>query len=114
MDTTSPTKITIFKNIRETSTPFHRNVEFVLDRIRNGASKNLVKQIRKQKDKAQRNELKKDLPAVCFSGTFTKRTDSSIQEHSGFICLDFDGYTKQKDLVSDKERLSKDRYVSNE
>tara|TARA_R110000824_G_scaffold28206_5_gene95061 strand:- start:13435 stop:15861 length:2427 start_codon:yes stop_codon:yes gene_type:complete len=111
MDTTSPTKITIFKNIRETSTPFHRNVEFVLDRIRNGASKNLVKQIRKQKDKAQRNELKKDLPAVCFSGTFTKRTDSSIQEHSGFICLDFDGYTKQKDLVSDKERLSKDRYV---
>ena len=111
IDTTSPTEITIFKNIRETSTPFHRRVEFVLDRIRNGASKNLVKQIRKQKDKAQRNELKKELPAVCFSGKFTKRADSSIQEHSGFICLDFDGYAKQKDLVSDKERLSKDRYV---
>ena len=111
MDTTQPSEITIFKNIRETSTPFHRQVGFVLDRIRNGSSKTLVKRIRTQKDKAKRNELKKDLPAVCFSGTFPKRKDSSIIEHSGFICLDFDGYTKQKDLVADKERLSKDRYV---
>ena len=111
METTHNNEITIFKNIRETSTPFHRSVGFVLDRIRNGASKNLVKQIRKEKDKSQRNELKKELPAVCFSGKFTKRMDGSIQGHSGFICLDFDGYTKQKDLVSDKERLSKDRYV---
>tara|TARA_R110000803_G_scaffold44347_2_gene93935 strand:+ start:3053 stop:5359 length:2307 start_codon:yes stop_codon:yes gene_type:complete len=71
----------------------------------------LVKKIRKEKEKSTRNELKKDLPAICFSGKFVKRTDNSLQQHSGFICLDFDGYTKQKDLVSDKEKLSKDRYV---
>ena len=111
MDTTQSSEITIFKNIRETSTPFHRHVGFVLDRIRNGASKTLVKKIRKEKEKSTRNELKKDLPAICFSGKFVKRTDNSLQQHSGFICLDFDGYTKQKDLVSDKEKLSKDRYV---
>tara|TARA_R110002074_G_scaffold130705_2_gene272582 strand:- start:16932 stop:19358 length:2427 start_codon:yes stop_codon:yes gene_type:complete len=111
MDTTPIPQITIFRNIRETSAPFHRSVGFVLDRIRNGASKTLVKRIRRQKDKSQRNELKKELPAVCFSGTFTKRTDGSIQSHSGFLCLDFDGYSKQKDLVADKDRLSKDRYV---
>jgi len=111
MDTTQSPKITIFKNIRETQTPFHRPMDVVLDRIRNGASKTLVKKIRQEKDKSSRNELKKDLPAICFSGKFVKRTDSSLQEHSGFICLDFDGYTKNKDLVSDKEKLSKDRYV---
>lgn len=111
METTRPPEITIFKNIRETSTPFHRQVGFVIDRIRNGASKNLVKQIRQEKDKDKRQELKKELPAVCFSGKFTKRTDNSIQAHSGYVCLDFDGYTKNKDLVGDKERLSKDRYV---
>ena len=98
MDKTQPNNITIFKNIRETSTPFHRHVGFVLDRIKNGASKVLVKKIRQEKDKSRRNELKKDLPAICFSGRFVKRTDSSIKEHSGFICLDFDGYTKQRVL----------------
>jgi|TARA_R110000851_G_scaffold91613_1_gene199944 hypothetical protein len=111
MDTTKYPKITIFKNIRETQTPFHRPMGVVLDRIKNGASKTLVKKIRQEKNKTSRNELKKDLPAICFSGKFVKRTDSSLQEHSGFICLDFDGYTKHKDLVSDKEKLSKDRYV---
>ena len=55
--------------------------------------------------------MKKMLPAICFSGTFNKRNDASLLEHSGIICLDFDGYEKQKDLLSDKESLSKDKYV---
>ena len=95
--------ITIFKNIRETSTPFYRNIDVVLNRIKEGASKELVKKIRQEKDKTHRNEIKQDLPAVCFSGTFNKRNDSSLVEHSGFICLDFDGYKKQKILLGDKE-----------
>ena len=66
-------QITIFQNIRETSTPFFRNLEVVLDRIKDGASKDLVKQIRKEKNKTERNEIKKQLPAICFSGTFNKR-----------------------------------------
>ena len=103
--------ITIFKNIRETATPFYREVSVVLDRIQEGSSKELVKKIRLEKDKAIRNELKKDLPAICFSGKFNKRNDDSIVEHSGIICLDFDGYKKQKDLLSDKEQISKSKHV---
>ena len=95
--------ITIFKNIRETSTPFFREVSLVLDRIRDGASKDIVKKIRQEKNKTERNEIKKSLPAICFSGLFNKRADSSITEHSGLICLDFDGYVKQKDLLEDKK-----------
>ena len=103
--------ITIFQNIKDTDTPFHRDINAIILRIRDGASKDLVKQIRHEKNKSERNEIKKLLPAICFSGTFKKRNDNALLEHSGIICLDFDGYEKQKDLLHDKETLSKNKYV---
>ena len=103
--------ITIFQNIKDTDTPFHRDVNIIFDRIREGASKDIVKQIRQEKNKSERNELKKMLPAICFSGSFKKRNDNALLEHSGLMCLDFDGYEKQKDLLHDKETLSKNKYV---
>ena len=104
-------EITIFKDIKDTSQPFYRDVVVILNRIREGSSKDLVKKIRSEKDKTQRNRLKQSLPAVCFSGKFTKRNDSSLVEHSGIICLDFDGYKTNKDMLQEKERLSKDKSV---
>ena len=103
--------ITIFQNIKETATPFYRDVRVILERIKEGATKDLVKKIRAEKRKPERNELKKLLPAICFSGTFNKRADSALIEHSGLICLDFDGYQKQKELLQDKENLCKNKYV---
>ena len=103
--------ITIFQNIKETSTPFYRDVRVILERTKEGATKELVKKIRAEKRKPERNELKKQLPAICFSGTFNKRADSALIEHSGLICLDFDGYQKQKELLQDKENLCKNKYV---
>lgn len=105
------TQVTIFKNIRETDTPFFRDVNKILERIKDGATKDVVKRIRAEKDKAQRNEIKKLLPAICFSGTFTKRADNALIDHSGLICLDFDGYAKQKELLQDKENFTKSKYV---
>ena len=105
--------ITIFQNIRDTDTPFFRDVFLILDRIKDGAgaTKDLVKKIRLEKNKTERNEMKKRLPAICFSGTFNKRSDASLIQHSGLICLDFDGYAKQKELLQDKENLSRNKYV---
>ncbi len=103
--------VTIFKNIKETSTPFHRDAAVILARIKEGASKDLVKKIRAEKRKAERNELKKSLPAICFSGVFNKRSDASLIEHSGLICLDFDGYEKQADMLQDKQKLSESKFV---
>jgi len=105
------TQITIFKNIKETETPFFKEVSFILKRIKEGKSKNLIKEIRKEKDKTARNELKKNLPAICFSGQFNKRSDSSLLEHSGIMCLDFDGYKKQKDMLQDKEMFINNKFV---
>jgi hypothetical protein len=104
-------QVTIFQNIKETSMPFHRNIGLILERIKSGSSKDLVKKIRAEKRKPERQELKKQLPAICFSGKFKKRSDASIEEHSGLICLDFDGYQGQKELLQDKENLSKNKYV---
>ena len=105
--------VTIFQNIRDTDTPFYRDVNVILERIKDGAgaTKDIVKRIRQEKDKSERNEIKKQLPAICFSGKFTKREDTALSEHSGLICLDFDGYQKQKELLQDKETLSKNKYV---
>jgi|TARA_R110002111_G_scaffold5351_10_gene26552 hypothetical protein len=104
-------EITIFKDIKDTSQPFYRNVNMVLERIEQGNSKEIVKKIRSTKNKEERNELKKQLPAICFSGKFTKRNDASLTEHSGLICLDFDGYNTSKDLLQEKEKITKDKYV---
>ena len=106
-----PQVVTIFKNIRETETKFFKDVTYILQRIKDGKSKELVKNIRGEKNKNIRNELKKELPAVCFSGQFNKRADSSIVEHSGLICLDFDGYEKKKDLLEDKENFQNNKFV---
>lgn len=103
--------VTIFSNIKETSTPFHRDVKVVFDRIQTGKYADLIKQIRKEKDKTQRNEFKKGLPAICFSGTFQKRADDAIIEHSGLICLDFDGYKTKRDMLEYKETLREDAHV---
>ena len=106
-----PNTVTIFQNIRETETPFFKDVTSILQRIKEGKNQELVKKIRQEKNKTKRNELKKNLPAICFSGQFNKRSDSAIVEHSGLICLDFDGYPKKKDLLEDKERFQKNKFI---
>jgi hypothetical protein len=103
--------VTIFKNIKETEAPFHKDVLLILERVKNGSSAELVKSIRTEKDKSKRNDLKKMLPAICFSGKFNKRNDTSILKHSGLICLDFDNYEKTKAMQDDKDKLAKDKYV---
>ena len=104
-------EITIFKDIKVTSQPFYRSAMTILERIKDGASKELVKKIRDEKEKEKINAFKQKLPAICFSGKFTKRNDKSLSQHSGLICLDFDGYDSNRNLLQEKERLSKSKYV---
>ncbi len=103
-------QVTIFQNIKDTSTPFHRGVEVIFHRIRDGKSKDIVEKIRSYKDKNKRNEIKKDLPAICFSGEFNKRKDSSIINHSGLICLDFDNFESESKLKKRRKELEEDKY----
>ena len=48
--------VTIFKDIQTITEPFYRPVEFILNRIKEGASSVLVKSIRKETDKEKPSE----------------------------------------------------------
>lgn len=98
-------QVTIFKNIYAKD-PYYISVFDALDRIKKGKSKGLVDQIRKTIDKERSQELKKNLPSICFSGKFTERKDDCILEHSGFVCLDFDNVSEDR-----REDLIKDEYI---
>ena len=104
-------QVTIFQSIKDTSTPFYRDVDVILERIKSGKSKEVINAIRKEKNKEERNKLKQKLPAICFSGTFNKRNDYSLIDHSGLICLDFDGYPSRKDMMSARNEIIADKYV---
>lgn len=102
--------ITYFKSITDTATPFYRSIEYALDRIKKGSSKDMVKKVRSAVDKSDRNVFKKQLPAICFSGKFAKRDSSSILEHSGYICIDFDSFQDEWAMIDYRHFLCNDPY----
>jgi hypothetical protein len=104
-------QVTIFKNIKDTSTPFFRDISDILNRIKSGKSEDVVRKIRSEKNKDKRNMLKQSLPAICFSGTFNKRNDSSLLDHSGYICLDFDNYPNKQEMMTERSRIIADKHV---
>ena len=104
-------EITLFTNIRNIEQPIYKDVASVLERIKSGSSRDLIKRIRETDDKAEKADLKSKLPSICFSGKFTKRTDDSLVEHSGLICLDFDKYDRRTEMYDDKEVISKSKYT---
>ena len=59
-------EITIFKDIKDTSQPFYRDVAKILERIKEGASQEIVRSIRSEKDKSLRNELKTIITGYMF------------------------------------------------
>lgn len=65
----------------------------ILDAIRSGKWKHKVELLRStvaEGDDKRAEMLKKALPAVTFSGKFTKRSIERLEAHSGLLVLDFD------------------------
>lgn len=101
-------KISAFKNFGETKTPYNLTVEEAINRIKMGKSKDAITRLRSEEDEGTQVKLKKQLPAICFSGEFSERKDECLIKHSGFVALDFD---KVKDIQAKKDSLVKDKYV---
>ena len=53
-------EITIFKDIKDTAQPFYRDVSKILERIQEGASKDIVRSIREEKDKEIRKQFEEE------------------------------------------------------
>lgn len=77
--------VTGFNNFADTN-PIYITIDNALNRIRDGASKPLIDKIRISNNP----ELKKKLPCILFSGKFSERKITGLQEYSRIICLDFD------------------------
>lgn len=103
--------ITFFKNINQTDDPHYRSIDFAIDRIRVGSSEKLCKKVRAASTKEERNELKKGLPSVCFSGKFSNRSADALIEPSGFMVLDFDGFETKEELELKRFDLELDDYT---
>ena len=100
--------ITIFKNFADTTAPKYVEIDYVLESIKNCKIQKQVDELRGETDKKKRNELKKLLPCILFSGTFSKRSDKSIIEHSGYVVLDWDNVT---DLEQKKAEIVKNEFI---
>ena len=85
----------------------HIGVDYALERIATGKSKDKVEELRSL-DKSERGRVKKNLPIVMFSGTFTGRKDELLKDHSGYIVLDFDNLDN---LDQVKQSIGSDKYV---
>jgi len=92
-------------------TPFHKPIQVALDRIKSGASKELNLQIRATADKSEQKALKSKLCGVCFNGTFNTRSIKGLDQKSGLIILDFDGFENEKKAQDFKESLKEDAYI---
>jgi VirE-like protein len=54
---------------------------------------------------------KKALPAIMFSGRFSRRANQALIEHSGLLCADLDGDSLNGELPMVREKLSQSPYV---
>jgi hypothetical protein len=60
-----------------------------------------VQPVRDANDKETRKALKEKVPMVTISGSFTKRNQQSLIQHSGFISCDFDHFEDKNQLLTD-------------
>ena len=93
--------VSTFQNIYETEKPSHRPILEVLEEMRRPENelKNRIKAVREAKFPAEQDRLKVLLlPVLCPSGTFTKRSDASMLDYNGVICLDLDNTLDPKGM----------------
>lgn len=93
--------VSTFQNIYETENPSHRSFLEVLEEMKRPGDelKNRIKAVREAKTSAEQDRLKVLLlPVLCPSGTFTRRSDASILDYNGVICLDLDNTLDPKGM----------------
>lgn len=97
-------KISLFSNAKDTIPRETLTISDFINGVKFGRWTNEVQPVRDATDKPSRNILKEKVPMVTISGSFTKRNQQSLIQHSGFISCDFDHF-------EDKNQLLKDPYI---
>ncbi|MBT3709654.1 MAG: hypothetical protein HOG19_09450 [Gammaproteobacteria bacterium] len=93
--------------------PANVPLESALQDISLGKYRNQIEQVRaayKQGGKKAAEPLKKNLPAILFSGRFSERNDAGIQQHSGILVADLDELGTE-DIAALRDKLKEDPHV---
>lgn len=101
-------KVSLFKNIGKPSNPEELDLVEQLIATRDGEWRDIVTECRDIKDKSERDEYKRNMPTVTYSGLFSYRNSESLITHSEVIAMDLD-YVEN--LVVVKKKLELDRFV---
>jgi len=83
-------KVTLFSKITQTSNGNDYGIDDILTKIKNGHWQDIALNIMRENDKAKRDDLKKKVPYFTPSGTFERRKNDSLNNHSGLIAIDID------------------------
>jgi hypothetical protein len=101
--------VSYFRNKTTVKPTRSKTAKEFLDAIRCGRWKKEVEAVRGATDKTTADKLKRQLPAIAWSGMFERRNNGSLLTHSGLLCLDLDGLGV---LVADgRRRLVGDSHV---
>ena len=92
MSLSKQSRISLLNSVSQKAHPKILRPIDVLEDIRDGKWENEITKIRglAKSDPEKASRLKKELPAVMFSGKFSGSGAKTIQEHSGLVCFDFD------------------------
>ena len=106
-------RITVFRNITDSQYPAIFPFGDVIDEIKKPSTTyipKVVADIRKAPDHNTRSQIKiRMLPVICFSGDFTRREDSALQEYSPLVCIDLDNV---QDIPGELKRIKTFPYVA--
>lgn len=93
--------INIFNGVLDTDCTNVASIKAVLKAIKEGRWKEEIEWYRQEEDKAEREDIKKQFPAVTFSGVFKdRRLDVNLIYHTGILVVDID----KKDMTMSYEK----------
>lgn len=106
------TLVSMFSSARNAVPTGEYTIKNILGLIRHDQGTSMqIAAIRAEADKKQRDNLKKNLRAVTWSGTFSKRNTESLIEYSGIVCMDIDGLASIEEAEQIKYKLTHSEFV---
>ncbi len=106
------TFVNIFNGVTDQDTSKKMSVLDIIWKISEGEWESLINMYRFETDKKRKESLKKNLPAVTFSGTLSGkgRTDTNVADYTGIVVCDIDKIPPGK-LTQYKNALRNDAYI---
>lgn len=102
------TNISLYSSVKQTKTTKTIPFDIFLEQVRDGHWQDIVLPLRTIANKEERAAAKLKAPCVTISGTFKERTDSGIENHSGYLPIDIDDV---EDVNQLKSIICADPYV---